>query len=746
MRWKPATRFHAHGANLVRVRLWNDARWTRYSDLSDVKKTIARARAQGMQVLLDLHYSDDWADGEKQLIAKAWAGITDTDELARTLYGFTYDTLSALDRADLMPALVQVGNESTSDLRDSKPWDKKRPIDRQRNAKLFNAGIKAVHDISARSAIKPRVMLHIAQPENVEPWFAAATKGRQQQEDAAMTGINRRELLRGMLASGVSAALTVGAAGAFAPLGDATLAPRERLLFDFGWRFHLGHASDPSRDFAFGTFQRTSAKAGKDTATAAQLAFDDSAWELLDLPHDRAVTLPFRQEPISATITEDAPAAAHGYKPLGKSFPEHSVGWYRRTRQIPASDLGKRISLLFDGVFRDCIVFCNGHVVGRNASGYCGFEFDLSEVLDDGKPNLIAVRVDAALGEGWFYEGAGIYRHMWLHKTDRLHLPQDGVFVRSTLQGSNATAQLTTEVRNDGSAPRHYNVQARVTAPDGRVPDGRVVAQAVSAAVTVAPGQVHVVEQTVPLGQAALWSIDTQQLYSLTTSVHSDGAAIDTVLIAFGVRSIAFDAQRGFLLNGAPLKLHGTNNHQDHAGVGTAIPDSLHEWRLRQLKSMGCNAYRSAHNPATPELLAWCDRLGMLVIEETRRMSTDPEAVGELETMVRRGRNHPSVILWSLGNEEPQQVTERGARSVGRMQQHVRQLDPTRPNTFAMDKGFGDGVGQVVDVVGFNYRTSQMDGFHAHYPSIPIYASETGSTVSVRGNYQRDDARGYTRA
>ncbi|MEA9657104.1 beta-galactosidase GalA [Xanthomonas campestris] len=574
-----------------------------------------------------------------------------------------------------------------------------------------------------------------------------------------MTGINRRELLRGMLASGVRAALPAGAAGTLllssadaapaaakdatplAPLGDASLAPRERLLFDFGWRFHLGHASDPARDFEFGTFQRTFAKAGKDTATAAQLAFDDSSWQQVDLPHDWAVTLPFRPEPISASMTEEDPAAAHGYKALGTSFPENSVGWYRRTLQIPASDLGKRICLVFDGVFRDCVVFCNGHIVGRNASGYCGFEVDLSEVLDYGKPNLIAVRVDATLGEGWFYEGAGIYRHLWLQKTDPLHVPQHGVFVRSSVQGDTATAQLSTEVRNDGTASRQCVVQARITAPDGRM-----VAQAASAAVTVAPGQIQVVEQTVPLGQAALWSIDTPQLYTLTTSVHSAGVAVDALATPFGVRSIAFDAQRGFLLNGAPLKVHGTNNHQDHAGVGTAIPDALHAWRLRQLKSMGCNAYRSSHNSATPELLALCDRLGMFVIEETRRMSTDPEAMAELETMVRRGRNHPSVILWSLGNEEPQQVTERGARIVTRMQQRVRQLDPTRPTTFAMDKGFGDGVGQVVDVVGFNYRTSQMDGFHAQYPDIPIYGSETGSTVSVRGNYLRDDTRGYTRA
>ncbi|MBD7921707.1 glycoside hydrolase family 53 protein [Xanthomonas bonasiae] len=172
----PFVLFHAHGANLVRVRLWNDARWTRYSDLSDVKKTIRRARAQGMQVLLDFHYSDDWADGEKQLIPKAWAAITDQDELARTLYGYTYDTLSALDRAGLMPELVQVGNESNSDLMDSQPWDKRRPIDWARNAKLLRAGIQAVRDAGARSAIQPKVMLHIAQPENVEPWFAAASK------------------------------------------------------------------------------------------------------------------------------------------------------------------------------------------------------------------------------------------------------------------------------------------------------------------------------------------------------------------------------------------------------------------------------------------------------------------------------------------------------------------------------------------------------------------------------------------
>ncbi len=225
-----------------------------------------------------------------------------------------------------------------------------------------------------------------------------------------------------------------------------------------------------------------------------------------------------------------------------------------------------------------------------------------------------------------------------------------------------------------------------------------------------------------------------------------DGRTCDATTTHFGVRRLQFDPQRGLLLNGAVYKLHGTNNHQDHAGVGTAIPDRLHEWRLRQLKSMGCNAYRSAHNPASPAVLELCDRLGLLLIDETRRMSSDDEAMAELTAMVRRGRNHPCVILWSLGNEEPQMVTARGARIVARMQRLVRRLDPTRPTTFAMDKGFDDGVGQVVDVVGFNYRTTQMDAFHARHPQIPVYGSETGSTVGVRGNYRTDDVRGYARA
>ncbi|KMM74076.1 beta-galactosidase [Xanthomonas sp. NCPPB 1128] len=572
-----------------------------------------------------------------------------------------------------------------------------------------------------------------------------------------MIELSRRDLLRSLVAGGMQVAVP-GAAAALAPAALAATpaggtaiaplsldldddAPRQRLLCDGGWRFHLGHADDPARDFNFGTFQRTYAKAGKDTADAALLAFDDSDWERVDLPHDWAVALPPRQDPTSTLVNGEDPAAAHGYMPLGRTDPQTSVGWYRRVLEIPAEDLGKRISLEFDGVFRDCIVFCNGHIVGRNGSGYCGFEVDLSDVLDYGARNIIAVRVDATLGEGWFYEGAGIYRHVWLRTTDALHVRLDGVYVRSAWDAGDAQALVETELGNHGATPRQCSVVSVI-----RAPDGHVVAQASSAPITVEPGVVQRVQQTLDLGTPAPWSPENPQRYTLSTRLLGDGRTCDATTTHFGVRRLQFDPQRGLLLNGAAYKLHGTNNHQDHAGVGTAIPDRLHEWRLRQLKSMGCNAYRSAHNPASPAVLELCDRLGLLLIDETRRMSSDDEAMAELTSMVRRGRNHPCVMLWSLGNEEPQMVTARGARIVARMQRLVRRLDPTRPTTFAMDKGFDDGVGQVVDVVGFNYRTTQMDAFHARHPQIPVYGSETGSTVGVRGNYRTDDVRGYARA
>ena len=384
-----------------------------------------------------------------------------------------------------------------------------------------------------------------------------------------MTELTRRELLQAMFAAGarstmpasLTAASIAGAstahaltAGASARDNAAAALPntaRERLLFDFRWRFHLGHADDPGKDFGFGTRQRTYAKAGTDTADAAQLDFDDRDWEAIDLPHDWAVTLPFVSNPLAPASGED-PAAAHGYKPLGRDFPATSVGWYRRVFEIPAADIGKRVVLEFDGVFRDCIVFCNGHIAARNDSGYVGFEVDVTDLLDYGGRNVVAVRVDATLGEGWFYEGAGIYRHLWLRKNAPLHVPQGGVFVRSELRDGNAECHIVTEVRNDGIDAVECLLGAVIHAPGGSE-----VARAAVATVRVAAGETRVVEQQAVISAPALWSTTAPQFYRLVTEVRNGDVLHDAVETRFGIRTIAFDAQRGFLLNGAPAQAAG---------------------------------------------------------------------------------------------------------------------------------------------------------------------------------------------
>jgi beta-galactosidase len=546
-------------------------------------------------------------------------------------------------------------------------------------------------------------------------------------------------------ASSASAAAKPAAPATPAPLA-IDLAPRERLSLDFGWRFALGHAQDPARDFGFGANQRTYAKAGASAAnwwvaSAAQPAFDDSAWAPVTLPHDWGVTLPFVDNPAyvpSGKPDDEDLRAAHGYKPLGREFPDTSVGWYRKTFALPAADAGKRLSIEFDGAFRDALVMVNGYVLGQEDSGYSPFRVDITDIANVGGDNSLVVRVDASIGEGWFYEGAGLYRHVWLVKTAPVHVRQWGVFVRAKIDG---TLSIDTDLINESDAPAAYELLQTVL--DGQ---GKPVLTPMAAQGRLPAWERQSLSQTAQLPNPAPWSIETPHLYSLVTEVKVGGAVVDRFVTPFGVRSIAFDADKGFLLNGQPVKLKGTCNHQDHAGVGAAIPDALQVWRLEQLKSMGCNAYRAAHNPPTPELLDACDRLGLLVIDETRRMSSDEASLDELERLVRRDRNHPSVILWSIGNEEPQQGTARGAKVARTMKRLVNRLDPTRQITAAMDSGFGEGITEVIDVIGFNYRHEKMDDFHARFPHIPIIGTESASTVSTRGEYARDDSKSYVPA
>lgn len=560
-----------------------------------------------------------------------------------------------------------------------------------------------------------------------------------------MVQINRRQAL----AATAGAALLAKAAAAsarVAPMAAVDLGPRERTSLDFDWRFALGHASDPAKDFGFGANQRTFAKAGASApswwvAAAAQKDFDDSAWKPVTLPHDWAVELPFANNPDykpSGKPDDEDLRAAHGYKALGREFPENSVGWYRKSFALPAADTGKRLSIEFDGAFRDALVIVNGYILEREDSGYSPFRVDITDIANVGGDNWLTVRVDASLGEGWFYEGAGLYRHVWLVKTAPVHVPQWGVFVRAKVDG---TLQIDTDLINEGDTAQAFEVSHAVLDAAGKP-----VLAVAPAADRIPAWERQSLSQTVTLANPVLWSLEVPHLYTLVTETKVGGAVVDRFVTRFGVRSVRFDGQQGFFLNDKPVKLKGSCNHQDHAGVGAAIPDALQVWRLEQLKAMGNNAYRASHNPPTPELLDACDRLGILVIDETRRMSSDPTSLDELERLVRRDRNHPSVILWSIGNEEPQQATARGIKVARTMKRLVNRLDPSRLVTAAMDNGFGEGISTVIDVQGFNYRHEKMDDFHARFPAVPIIGSESASVVTTRGEYARDEAKSYVPA
>jgi beta-galactosidase len=514
----------------------------------------------------------------------------------------------------------------------------------------------------------------------------------------------------------------------------AAIAPREQLLFDFGWKFKFGHGTDPSKDLNFGYGQADFARTGE--FKFAKADFDDSDWRSLHLPHDWAVELPFVHDDSGSG---DNPLRSHGYKPLGRRYPETSVGWYRRECEIPASDVGRRIWVEFDGAFRDVLVFVNGCFVGRSDNGYIPFRFDLTDFLAYGAKNYIVLRADASFGDGWFYEGAGVYRHVWLLKTNAVHLGKWDSVVRSMVDGNIATLHLSTMVENENGKAQKAKVKWSIV--DSR---GVTVATAQTPEQLIEGSGSAAFRVTAKLTNPALWSVDAPNLYSAVATVESEGKILDGERVSFGVRTVAFDARKGFFLNGQSLKIQGTCNHQDHAGVGAALPDRLQWFRLAVLREMGCNAVRTSHNTPTPEWVDACDRMGMMMMCETRQLSSSAEGMRQLESMVKRYRNSPSVIIWSIGNEENQlqgPMAEQGARIGTAMVRKCHELDPTRVVSAAVNADNRRGVSDAVDLVGFNYHLDLVDSFHRDNPERPIFGSETSSAVSTRGEYTTDRQR-----
>jgi len=517
------------------------------------------------------------------------------------------------------------------------------------------------------------------------------------------------------------------AVAAFTVNSFAADSPREHLSLDANWKFHMG-------DDWPGALHLD--KAGASTGPASE-KFSDQAWRSVDLPHDWAIELPF----------DKSADTSHGFKPVGPGFLKNSIGWYRRTFDLPAEDSNKRIWLQFDGVFRDTTLWVNGWLVTRHEGGYYPFRADITDIAHFGGKNTITVKVDATKFEGWFYEGAGIYRHVWLDKTAPVAIAPDGIFVYSQFKNNvpsdkakiNIEARLLNTLTNAVKA----TVKCEILSPDGTL----VAKDDETGNLDDSTAQTLKLDTSV--SSPVLWSPESPKLYKLVTTVSVAGQIVDRKETEFGIRTVAFDANKGYLLNGQPYELKGTCNHQDMAGVGAALPDALQYFRIAKLKEFGDNALRTSHNPPTPELLEACDHLGMIVMDESRLLGSDAQNLQKWDDQIRRDRNHASVGLWSVANEEfSVQTTPQGGNVARTMQKYVKTLDPTRPVTYAAPQGDTfDGINGVIEVRGWNYHVGKdMDNYHAKHPNQPEVGTEQASTVSTRGIYANDKQRGYVSA
>ncbi len=507
----------------------------------------------------------------------------------------------------------------------------------------------------------------------------------------------------------------------------AATAPRFRENFDFDWRFHLGDVSE-----------------------ASQAAFEDKSWRELNVPHDFSAEGEFSRTNASGTA----------YLP-------GAIGWYRKHFLAPSAWKEKLVSMEFDGVAMNSEVWINGHYLGKHPYAYSTFGYDLTPYLRFGETNVIAVRVDhSQIADSRWYMGSGIYRHVWLIATEKMHVARHGVFITApNVSAQNATVEIQTQIQNETARSERIKLITELFAPNGEVK------QRLTNEVSLSPKGDSLVTQTSNMAAPALWSPDFPNLYRARTIVRSDNQTLDETETPFGIRSIRFDAQQGFFLNGQPMKFKGICAHHDAGVLGAAVPDKVLERRLRLAKEIGCNAVRTSHNPMVPELYELCDRLGLMVMDEAFDEWTgakhkwlegwnrgtpslhgyaeyfDQWAETDLREMVTRDRNHPSVILWSIGNEvdyandpfsyptdgiqfDPKKPSaEILAKTAPRLIKVVRECDSSRPITAALANipaSDATGLADLLDVVGYNYQIPQLEKDLALYPNRKFVGSETG--------------------
>jgi beta-galactosidase len=536
--------------------------------------------------------------------------------------------------------------------------------------------------------------------------------------------------------------------------GPRPRSPRSVMSLDKGWMFHAeaGFKLWPAE------LQITA-----DQIKELHCPRSGRGWQPVQLPDDYIVKGDLSGTPnasLRVGNTDEtkpnprlrrSPYGGHGYLPV---YP----AWYRRTVFIPSSDQGKSVWLNFGGVYRDAVVFVDGKFIAQHTSGYTGFRLDISSDLRYGAKNELAVFVDPRWFEGWFYEGGGIYRHVRLIVTNKLQIAPWGTFVIAKVPGAitygspagdRASANLTIKstIRNDHSTDRRFTLESQVIDPAGNV-----VASA-SSSENLTAGQEATYSQHTTLRDARLWSLNHCNLYRLATTLRVANSAVDRKLMTFGIRTIRFDPTRGFFLDGKHVEIRGMCSHQDFPGVGIGVPDNLWSWRIAKLKAMGADAYRCSHNPVANAFYSACDRMGMLVMDENRHlgdtyspktsMGTPYSNLSDLKAMILQHRNHPSIIMWSMCNEEPLDKTSYGAKLFAAMKSAVRKIDPTRPTTSAMNGGYTkNGFLSAEDLLGMNYHNSEFAKIHNEFPGFMIFGSEDLDSKTSRGTITTRPASG----
>jgi len=509
----------------------------------------------------------------------------------------------------------------------------------------------------------------------------------------------------------------------FGVIGAAQEIPRSRESFNEGWKFiRYFNSSDEE------------ATPDKEPVNLQLPTVNDNAWRTLDLPHDWAIEGPF-----SDTLENNTGL-----------LPWKGIGWYRKHFAIPETDKNKRIYIDFDGAMAYAKVWLNGKYVGEWPYGYTSFRLDLTPYILTGKDNLIAVRLDTKSWDSRWYPGAGLYRNVWLVKTSQLHVSHNGVYCTTPeIRKERAVLSVQAEVESHLNSPAAVTMKAAVYKLNKNLEASlSPVAESIASTATVEGLKGHIFRLDIPVTEPVLWDIENPELYRVVVSLYEGNTLTDVYSTNFGFRTLNFTPRDGFYLNGKRVEIKGVCNHHDLGALGAAFNIRAAERQLEILKEMGCNAVRTSHNPPAPELLDLCDRMGFLVEDEAFDAWKTPKKRNDynklfyawhdedLRAMVRRDRNHPSVFIWSTGNEVGDQNNPALSESLRAI---IKSEDNTRPVTVGCnwDESGTNGFQKTVDVFGINYRLYRYDAFFAFKDNInlPFHSSESASTVSSRGEY-----------